>query len=37
MLSDFLRQLDGDPYFFPLAAILAVIVIARLAGEHRMS
>jgi hypothetical protein len=35
MLADILNQLKGDPHFLPLAAILAVIVIARLVGQGR--
>jgi hypothetical protein len=35
MLSDIFRELTRDPYFLPLAAILAVIVVARLSGEGR--
>jgi hypothetical protein len=35
MVSDILRDLAGDPYFLPLAAIFAVIVIARLVGQGR--
>jgi hypothetical protein len=37
MLSNILNDLSRDPYFLPLAAILAVIVVARLAGESRTS
>jgi hypothetical protein len=36
MLSNFLSELKGDPYFLPLAAILAVIVVARLLGQRRV-
>ncbi len=35
MLSNILSELKGDPYFLPLAAIFAVIVVARLASERR--
>jgi hypothetical protein len=35
MLADLINQLKHDPHFLPLAAILAVIVIARLSSEHR--
>jgi hypothetical protein len=35
MLSHILRELEGDPYFLPLAAIFAVLVIARLVGQNR--
>jgi hypothetical protein len=35
MLSQFLRELQHEPYFMPLAAILAVIVAARVFGQRR--
>jgi hypothetical protein len=35
MLSHMLNELAGDPYFLPLAAIFAVIVVARLASQRR--
>jgi hypothetical protein len=36
MLTHFLSELQRDPLFYPLAAIFAVIVVARLAGERRV-
>ncbi len=33
MLADLLNQLKHDPHFLPLAAILAVIVIARVVSQ----
>jgi hypothetical protein len=35
MLTSILRELERDPYFLPLAAIFAVIVVARLVGGRR--
>jgi hypothetical protein len=35
MVSHILRELQSDPYFLPLAAIFAVIVVARLLGQRR--
>jgi hypothetical protein len=35
MLSNILSELAADPYFLPLAAIFAVIVVARLVGQSR--
>jgi hypothetical protein len=35
MLDDIFGELSRDPYFLPLAAIFAAIVINRLAGERR--
>lgn len=35
MLHDIVGDLTRDDYFLPLAAILAVIIINRLAGESR--
>jgi hypothetical protein len=35
MISDVFRDLARDPYFLPLAAIFAVIFLARLVGERR--
>lgn len=35
MVSQLVSQLTREPHFLPLAAILAVIVIARLVGESR--
>jgi hypothetical protein len=34
MLVYILRELEGDPYFLPLAAIFAVLVVARLTGQR---
>jgi hypothetical protein len=35
MLSHFLRELQHEPYFLPLAAILAALVVARVFGQRR--
>lgn len=35
MVSHILHELERDPYFLPLAAIFAVIVVARLMGHRR--
>jgi hypothetical protein len=35
MLSHLFSELQGDPCFLPLAAILVVIVVARLVGQSR--
>ena len=35
MLTNFFNDLARDPYFVPLAAIFAVIFVARLVGERR--
>jgi hypothetical protein len=35
MISHLLNELAADPSFLPLAAIFAVIVLARLLGQKR--
>jgi hypothetical protein len=35
MVSQILDELQRDPHFLPLAAIFAVIVVARLLGSRR--
>jgi hypothetical protein len=35
MLSHILSELERDPYFLPLAAIFAVLVVARFVGQRR--
>jgi hypothetical protein len=35
MVSNIINELASDPLFYPLAAIFAVIFIARLAGGSR--
>jgi hypothetical protein len=35
MLPNILNELEGDPYFLPLAGIFAVILVARLLGQRR--
>ena len=35
MLSNILNELAGDPYFLPLAAVFAVIVVGRLLSQRR--
>ena len=35
MLSTLINDLGRDPYFTPLAAIFAVLFVARLVGERR--
>jgi hypothetical protein len=35
MLYNILKELEGDPYFIPLAAIFAVLLLARLVGQRQ--